>query len=365
MFTSLASGTVPTKMVVDVTQPKGRKGRRATVSRKRLMTQAELQEWLSTAVESDETSGRCKVESRFTFKQLKVVGAVRETAVESARVQGLVHRAVCSSELVPAELMSAATSLTSRLPKTAQPVEFAGSMGFKAALLTELGSVPMGERTEAAAAAVEAAFPFGDIDLAVHVPSEDERVVAQMTIDNVVCDVKSTLDRTLWDTTTCPHPLRDMDLGAEYISPFDDASACSTNCSMILPVDSECVVRVDVPMFPNVDRRMRFSPLFVTRNTSIRAGFTLTRLLLCVRHVDGGRIMVPLLDISLSVGPKRKCCPTSLFGVKIMAASAKAVHRHLDDLVDAGDPSKREKRELQQAAARQARQAFMQASRGR
>jgi hypothetical protein len=39
-----------------------------------------------------------------------------------------------------------------------------------------------------------------------------------------------------------------MDLGAEYISPFD-ASACSSNCSMILPVDS--VVRVDVvPMFP-------------------------------------------------------------------------------------------------------------------
>jgi hypothetical protein len=55
-------------MVVDVTQPKGRKGD-AQQYRKRLMTQAELQEWLSTAVESDETSGRCKVESRFTFKQ--------------------------------------------------------------------------------------------------------------------------------------------------------------------------------------------------------------------------------------------------------------------------------------------------------
>jgi phytoene/squalene synthetase len=39
-----------------------------------------------------------------------------------------------------------------------------------------------------------------------------------------------------------------------------------------------------------------------------------------------------------------------------------AVHRHLDDLVDAGTPAS-EKRELQQAA-RQARQAFMQASRG-
>jgi hypothetical protein len=50
---------------------------------------------------------------------------------------------------------------------------------------------------------VEAAFPFGDIDLAVHVPSEDERVVAE-TIDNVVCDVKSTLDRTLWDDRAPP-----------------------------------------------------------------------------------------------------------------------------------------------------------------
>jgi hypothetical protein len=68
--------------------------------------------------------------------------------------------------------------------------------------------------------------------------------------------------------------------------------------------------------------------------------------------------MVPLWASPLSVGPKRKCCPTSLFGVKIMAASAKAVHRHLDDLVDAGTPASEKRRELQQAAAGQARQAF-------
>jgi hypothetical protein len=43
---------------------------------------------------------------------------------------------------------------------------------------------------------VEAAFPFGDIDLAVHVPS-GERTGCRR--DNVVCDVKSTLDGTLWD----------------------------------------------------------------------------------------------------------------------------------------------------------------------
>jgi hypothetical protein len=322
------------------------------------MTQAEVDEWVQTAVRSADATGRCKVESRFMFKMLKVDGAVRQIGAEPARIQALVLRAACASEVVPVELMRAAASLAARLPKAAQPVEFAGSMGFKAALLSELNSVPACPATIEAAAAVEAAFPFGDIDLAVHVGTEGETAVAQATIDNVVCDVKSTLDRILWDA--CPAALRDLDLGDDYVSPFEDAAKCNMNCSMILPVDDAKVVRVDVPMFPKVGRRMRFSPLCVTRNTSIRAGFTLTRLLLCVRHVNGGRVMVPLLDISLSVGPKRKCCPTTLFGVKIMAASAKAVHRHLDDLVTSGDPNKREKRVLQQRAAAQARNAFMQ-----
>jgi hypothetical protein len=358
MFTAMANG----KPVECPPSSRSGRGRRPNVVRKKLMTQAELDEWLRTAVESSESSGRCKVESRFMFKMLDVGGAVRETAAESARVQALVHKAICGSKVVPTELMSAAAALMSRLPKAAQPVEFAGSMGFKAALMSELNSVKATPRTQAAAAAVEAAFPFGDIDLAVHVPSEAEAQVAQATVDNVVCDVKNTLDRILWDAGRCPEPLRDLDLGDDYVSPFRDPAKCNTNCSMILPVDDERVVRVDVPSFPNVDRRMRYSPLYVTRNTSIKAGFTLTRLLLCVRHDSGSRVMVPLLDISLSVGPKRRCCPSTLFGVNVMAASAKAVTKHLDDLVSLGDPSKRERRLCQKGAAREARSAFMAAS---
>lgn len=356
MFLAMATGQPAPKLDKAVR----RRGQPKSVIRKRLMTQQEVEEWVRTAVQSGEETGRCKAEPRFTFKLLKKDGAVRETAPEQARVHESVHRAACATQTIPAALMAAATALSARLPKAARPVEFAGSMGFKAALLTELHSAraDADAETEAAAAAVEAAFPFGDIDLAVHVESEAETAVAQATIDNVVCDVKTTLDRLLWGPS-CPSAMRELDLGEDYVSPFAEEAKCSMNCCLILPVDEDAAVRVDVPTLPGVERRMRFSPLCVTRNTSIRAGFTLTRLLLGVRKADGGRVMVPLLDISMSVGPKRKCCPTTLFGVKVMAASAKAVHRHLDDLVADGDPAKREKRVLQQQAARQARQAFM------
>jgi hypothetical protein len=229
-------------------------------------------------------------------------------------------------------------------------------------LLSELGSVPGAAGANGAAVeAIGTAFPYGDIDLSVHVDNPETLAVAQATIDNVVCGIKLVLDRQLFDGDGHAE-LKTLDLGDDYYSPFQkgDHAQCKANCCQILPVDADTIVRVDTPNIPGVDRRMRHTPLYVSRNTSIQAGFTLTRLLLCVASkTGGGRVVVPLIDVSLSVSKKRPCCPTMFHGRRTMAASAKAVVKHLEEMVvGESDPGKLEKRRKQLAAARQAREAF-------
>jgi hypothetical protein len=327
--------------------------------KRRLMTLQEVRDWVAEAVEHPDDAGRCKLEPRFTFKKMPVSNAVRTSSTDAAAVQRLVHAAI-ERTAVPALLMTANTMLAARLPREAKPVEFCGSMGFKSAILKELGSVPATAAIARCIDDVAAAFPYGDIDLSVHVDSAATLAVAQRVIDNAVCDIKMDLDRAMFDGGCCG--LRDLDLGDEWWSPFssDAFAKCRANCCQILPVDDETCVRVDTPVVLGVDRRMRYSPLYVSRNTSIRAGFTLTRLLLSVASKDGKRrVAVPLLDVSLSVSPKRPCCATVSFGCKAMAASAKSVCSHLEFMASGeGDPAKLEKRRVQLAVAREARRLF-------
>jgi hypothetical protein len=326
--------------------------------KKKTMTLKETEDWIDEAVDSPDEIGRCKREPRFTFKKLPISGAVRTSAEESLRVQSLVHERMAST-IVPKILMTANSQLSDRLPKEATPVEFCGSMGFMSALLTELSSIPLTKRVEECIVDVKKAFPYGDIDLSVHVDRPESLAIAQRIIDNVVCDLKMTLDRLMFDEGI--DSLRDLDLG-EYYSPFmtDEYNNCRANCCQILPMDDTTIVRVDTPVIPGVDRRMRYSPLYISRNTSIKAGFTLTRLLLCINAKETKkRIVVPLLDISLALSAKRPCCPSSLFGCNAMAASAKSVCAHLEEMASGeGDPSKLEKRRNQLSVARKARQIF-------
>jgi hypothetical protein len=83
-------------------------------------------------------------------------------------------------------MMTANVQLSERLPE-AKPVEFCGSMGFMSSLLSNFLAShilrsPRMCRTEKA-------FPYGDIDMSVHV-DEEELIIAQRTIDNVICDLK-------------------------------------------------------------------------------------------------------------------------------------------------------------------------------
>jgi hypothetical protein len=99
-------------------------------------------------------------------------------------------------------------------------------------------------------------------------------------------------------------------------------------------------------VIPGVDRRMRYSPLYISRNTSIKAGFTLSDSYSVSILKRPKRIVVPL-DISLSMFSKRPCCPSTLFGCKAMTASAKSVCAHLEEMA-AGeeDPSERRRGQL-------------------
>jgi hypothetical protein len=96
-------------------------------------------------------------------------------------------------------------------------------MGFMSALL-ELSSIPLTKRVEECIVDVKKAFPYGDIDL-VHVDRPESLAIAQRIIDNVVCDLKMTLDRLMFDEGI--DSLRDLDLG-EYYSPFmtDEYNNC-------------------------------------------------------------------------------------------------------------------------------------------
>lgn len=329
-----------------------------------MMTVSEVEDWVQHAVETPDVTGRCKKETRFTFRKMEVSEGVKTTPDETLRVQRLVHSCIEKTGL-PKILMTATALLGSRLPREARPVEFCGSMGFMSSLLSELASVSRTKAVEACEDDIRHAFPYGDIDLSVHVDSPDTLPVVQRTVDNVVCELKMELDRAMFDDGYAE--LREMDIGEDYYSPFDrdEYNQCRANCCQILPVDDETVVRVDTPLLSGVERRMRYSPLYVSRNTSIKAGFSLTRLLLCIAGKDDTRrVMVPLLDISLSVAPKRPCCPTTLFGCNAMAASAKSVCAHLEEMAAGeGDPAKLERRRAQLAVAKRARAIFKAANR--
>jgi hypothetical protein len=139
-----------------------------------------------------------------------------------------------------------------------------------------------------------------------------------------------TLDRLMFDEGI--DLLSRVGLGEDYYSPFrtDEYNSCRANCCQILPVDDDTIVRVDTPVIPGVDRRMRYSPLYISRNTSIKAGFTLSdsySVSILKRPKADSRT---LLDISLSMSSKRPCCPSTLFGCKAMTASAKSVCAHLE-----------------------------------
>jgi hypothetical protein len=327
--------------------------------KKKTMTLRETEDWIDEAVNHDDEIGRCNKEPRFTFKKLPITGAVRTSAEESLRVQAIVHSCLAQTN-VPGILMTANVQLSERLPKEAKPVEFCGSMGFMSSLLSELSSIPHSSKVQECVEQIKKAFPYGDIDMSVHVDKKETLVIAQRTIDNVVCDLKMTLDRLMFDEGI--DLLKELDLGEDYYSPFrtDEYNNCRANCCQILPVDDDTIVRVDTPVIPGVDRRMRYSPLYISRNTSIKAGFTLSRLLLCINSKETKkRIVVPLLDISLSMSSKRPCCPSTLFGCKAMTASAKSVCAHLEEMAAGeGDPSKLERRRGQLAVARNARQVF-------
>jgi hypothetical protein len=139
--------------------------------------------------------------------------------------------------------------------------------GFMSSLLSELSSIhilrsPRMCRTDQA-------FPM--VDMSVH-DKKETLIIAQRTIDNVICDLKMTLDRLMFD--------EGIDLLKELVGrrlftfPYRRVQI-RANCCQILPVDDDTIV-VDTPVIPGVDRRMRYSPLYISRNTSIKAGFTLS-----------------------------------------------------------------------------------------
>jgi hypothetical protein len=328
---------------------------------KRMMTLQEVDEWIEEAVAAPEKHGRCKLEPRFTFMKFPALEAIRTTSDCVLKVQQKTHSFIRDTPIPPI-LMTACSMLADRLPRAATPVEFCGSMGFLSALLTELNSVQANRQVLEAVNHVNEAFPYGDIDLSVHIDDPFMAPVAQATIDNVVCEVKGVLDRLLFDDKEHSEWLQKFDPGDGLYSPFNpkESDNCRANCCQILAVDKNTVVRVDTPVLPGVARRMRFSPLYISTNTSIKAGFTLTRLMLCIKRKDSEkRVGVPLLDISLSVTPKRPCCATTFFGKQAMAASAKAVCEHLEIMAGGeGDPAKLERRRKQLAAARTARRVF-------
>jgi hypothetical protein len=83
----------------------------------------------------------------------------------------------------------------SEAPKEAKPVEFCGSMGFMSSLLSNfLASHIL--RSPKCVEQIESVH--GDIDMSVHVDKET-LIIAQRTIDNVICDLKMTLDRLMFD----------------------------------------------------------------------------------------------------------------------------------------------------------------------
>jgi hypothetical protein len=117
-----------------------------------------------------------------------------------------------------------------------------------------------------------------------------------------------TLDRLMFDEGI--DLLKELDLGEDY-SPFrtDEYNSTRANCCQILPVD-DTIVRVDTPVIPGVDRRMRYSPLYISRNTSIKAGFTLS----------------DSYSVSILKRPKRIVVPSWTYLVHVQQTSVLSVH---------------------------------------
>jgi hypothetical protein len=97
-----------------------------------------------------------------------------------------------------------------------------------------------------------------------------------------------------------------LDLGDDYVPGLDPAK-CNTVTRMILPVDDERVAG-GCTLLPNVDRRMRYSPLYVHATHPSR--WASRSVLVAVRA--GQRVPDGPADISLSVGPSERC-PSTLF----------------------------------------------------
>lgn len=335
------------------------------------LTPVEIDDWIRRASSSDNERGRHPVHRRLTFTHFPPAPAggcvQRTTSPREALATARVHEALAKTT-IPATLMSVATRVHAALPRSFAPVQLTGSLGFRTALLAELG--PEARREPPAVAAARAdvagAFPAGDIDLAVYAEDDAGAELAMSNVVLAVTRVKRALDDVLFRTgAQPPAPLLDLDLGCSWRSPFDpDAYPDCRGASCVIVRSSAAnggAVRVDVPRLPGSDAPSRSTPLTVSVNTSIDAGFSLVRLRLCLRDVDGARLMVPLVDVSVRVGPGPKCSRVAAHGHRVWAPSAREVERHLRALVAAGDgdPGKADRRAAQARAAQSSREAFL------
>jgi hypothetical protein len=329
------------------------------------MQVADVDAWIEHARRSPDERGRNAAEKRFSFQKLsRSEHAPSSTNQGAAAATASMHAALAQTD-VPRTLLGVIGTIERRVPRPG--VQLTGSMGFRASLLHELGALPDGDPAASAVRAdIERLFPSSDVDVAVTVHDAAALPAAQLAIVLAVCGAKRALDDTLFRAgADVPSPLQHADWEEDWRSPFSDPEACqecrSNSCVIVAAEEPGTVVRVDVPLIPGTRARMRHTPLAVSLNTSIDAGFTLVRLRMCVRGADGARVMVPLLDVSLSVGKPRPGNAVRLRGCPVMAPSAKEVARHLADLAadpDA-DPAKAERRAAQADAARESRALFM------
>jgi hypothetical protein len=97
--------------------------------------------------------------------------------------------------------------------------------------------------------------------MSVH-DKKETLIIAQRTIDNVICDLKMTLDRLMFDEGI--ELLKELDLGEDYYSPFRTDEYNSAGRTAARSYRSMMIVRVDTPVIPCRPADAIFSTLHIS-----------------------------------------------------------------------------------------------------